>query len=160
MTSPYHTLMRVVMDRLRTSNFIVGPPSIQVIMEEDEPVADRPSECDSIADRINSALGRAGIVIVIYLESVIRGQVFEDIADLRVQLVENTEYNRDQLGTQKACWSVLSAVKDCLDGYSSAEHMEWTPLRWEEFLSIDKGVILIREARFSSRSMVPYQFNP
>lgn len=156
MISPYHHLLRLVVDRLRSSSDIVGPPAIQVFAEEEEAVPGRPGYGENIYERMLSALERSGAVIIVYIDSVSVTENHADRADIRVQVIEHVVKNRHHSGSGKGSVTLMCAVRNCLENYRATDHPEWTPLRWSGWQTIDKSLELTREASITSMSLVPF----
>ena len=154
MTTPYHDALHLVVDRLRDTDIVKDPPAVLVVPEEDEPDVDRPSEGNAVQDKISAALGKAGIAIVVYIESVDLTSQRADQVEIRVQVIESVVKNRHESGTKKPCWTVLHAIRSSLDNFQSELFPMWTPLRFAGFESVDKSLMLIREARFFTQSFV------
>ena len=150
MSNPYVQLLQAVVDRVRKSDFITNPPAILVVPEEDEPSDDRPGQGDSIADRVEFALERAGIAVIVYIENGDATSEGGDKIDLRVQVAERPINNRHQSGTQKPCWEVLFSVRAQLENWAPEPEGSWAPFLFLGFTTITKGNDLVREVQFQT----------
>lgn len=156
--NPYLSLLHAIVARCNLADGIIGPPLIPVVPEEDEPSPDRPGEGNQVSNRIEAAINKMGIVVIVYIEGTTATEDGLDIVEFRVQVVENPVKNRHATGTQRACWSVLFSLRAWLQNWSPEPAGSWAEFLFVGFETISKGEQIIREARF--RTMAVLETSP
>ncbi len=148
--TPYLQLLHAIVDRLRAEDPFATPPAVLVMPEADEPDPERPGQGDSLSDAVEAALAKVGVAVVVYIEDV---EITDDGCDrvgVRVQVIEHTVNNRHERGSQKPNLTLAHFARSLLENWQSAERPEWTPLLFEGLDTITKGIVLIRELRFTT----------
>ena len=146
--NPYLDLLNAVVDRVRAADVCSTPPAIPAFPEESEPNENRPGQGDNLEDRISIALGKSGIVLIVYIEGVDATEEDGDALEIRVQVVEETIKNRHPSGSQKTCWNVLIGLRAQLQNWAPEPEGSWMPFQFLGFVSVQKSNPLIREIRF------------
>jgi len=152
--TPYAQLVSQIVDRLRAAEGIVDPPVVPVFAEWEEPDETLPGSGSDLTAQVETALARAGIAVIVYVEGVSLTEQNADLVEVRVQVVENIVNNRHETGTQKASINVTHACRSALENWQNADHKEWTPLLFAGISTLSKGPIMIREARFTTSTLM------
>lgn len=150
MTNPYLQLLHSIVDRCALAEAVVGPPQILVVPEEDEPDIDRPGQGNQLQNRIDAAINKAGIAVIVYIEDAVGSEEGYDTVEFRVQVAENPVKNRHESGTRRACWEVLFGLRAMLQGWAPEPAGLWSGFQFLGFDTISKGEMVIREARFNT----------
>lgn len=152
--SPYAQLLSIVVQRLRAAEFIGDPPAVPVFAEWEEPDEDYPGTGSDLTAQVDTALAKAGLAVIVYIDSVDVTEQSADLLDLRIQVVENIVNNRHETGTQKASINVTHACRSALENWQNTDHKEWSPLQFAGISTLSKGPIMIREARFNTQTLM------
>lgn len=152
--TPYSTLLFSVVTALRASDYFAGPPCVLVTPESDEPDVTTPGDGHFLSDRVDSALSKAGVAVVVYLQSVTVTEEIFDQVEIRVQVIENVIVNRSQSGTKKPSLNLAHCARSVLSGWQESVNSVWTPLIFEGLDTPNKGATMIREVSFSTTTFM------
>lgn len=154
MITPYTKILNAVVDHLRISEPFNVPPAIFVVAESEEPNEERPGDNDPLSDRVNTALERAGVAVIVFMGEVSATEQGADLVTLNVQVVEHVDNNRSPSGTNKSNLQLIHAARSALEGQQFATTPEWAELVFIGIEPISVGGVIIREVKFQTMTFM------
>lgn len=152
--NPYLEILHAVVDRLRTQEPFSTPPAVLVVTESDETDASRPGQGDDLQNRIQAALGKAGVAVIVYIQDIVLDEQDADVMGFRVQVVEDIAVNRAPGGTRKSNIELIHCARSLLQGWQSSDLPQWTPFVVERIDTLDTGPVFIRELVLRTQTLM------